>query len=106
MKYRRALLLVDLRADPGPAMSALHAVAPALEHILVVARLRGLGAWWSSEQAREPDPRELAALEAWRAAAAAVAPSTEVRQAPDLSLDALVDLALIDDVDLLVAGAR
>jgi phosphatidylserine/phosphatidylglycerophosphate/cardiolipin synthase-like enzyme len=105
VKYRRALLLADLRADPGPALSALRRVAPALERILVVGRVRGIGSWWSTDDAREPDARDLAALDGWRAAAAAVAP-TETRHAPGLTIDALVDLALTDGIDLLVAGAR
>src|SRR5689334_22949581 len=105
MKYRRALLIADLRADPRPALAALRCAAPTLEHLLVVGRVRSLGRWWSTDEAREPDARELAALEAWRAAAATVT-ATDVRHAPELSSDALVDLALTDDVDLLVAGTR
>lgn len=93
--FRRALLLADLRADPRAAVAALARVAPALERVVVVARVR----WLSN------DPDAKAALDAWSAAAAALAP-VDVRPAPELSVDALVDLALGEGVDLLVAGAR
>ena len=102
MKYRRALLLADLRAEPGPALLALGRVAPTLESILVVAKVRALGAPWRSE----PDAREMAAVESWLAAAASVAATVDVRHASELPVEAIVDLALTADVDLLVAGVR
>ncbi len=97
MNYRRALLLADLHADPHAAVAALARVAPNVERIVVVARVRG----FSPSSSTEPPP----ALDAWRAVASTVAP-VELRPAPDLTIDALVDLALTEDIDLLVAGAR
>ena len=105
MRYRRALLLADLRVDPVHAVSALRRVAPALERVLVVGHVSTVGAWWS-EVPHEPDARELAALEGWRVAATRAATNTEARHVPELPLDALVDLTLTEGVDLLVAGAR
>lgn len=105
MKFRRPLLLADLRAEPGPALAALRSVAPALERILLVTKAHGGAPWRSTEDRRAPDPHELEAIERWRAAAAAVAP-TDVRDAPELPVDAIVELAVTEDVDLLVAGAR
>ena len=105
MRYRRALVLADVRADPGHSLAALRRVAPALEHLIVLARVHGLETWWSNS-GRERSAGEPQVLETWRAAAAAVITSTEVRQAPELTVDALVDLALTENVDLLVAGAR
>jgi hypothetical protein len=104
LKYRIAMLLADLRADPGPAVAALRRVAPRVERIHVVSRWRALAPWPSTED-WEPDAHEPAALDAWRAAAAAVAP-TDVKAVPELPIDALADLALTEDVDLLVAGTR
>jgi cardiolipin synthase len=106
VKYRRALLLADLRGDPRSAVEALRRVAPALERLVVVARLPRPWSWWSSEDDRSPDSNELSALDAWRTAAVAAAPSAEVRGVPELLPDALMDLALTEDVDLLVDGAR
>ena len=106
MKYRRALLLADLRGDPRSAIGPLRRVAPALERLVVVARLSRPWSWWSGEDDRSPDSNELAALDAWRVAAAAAATSAEVRGVPELLPDALMDLALTEDLDLLVDGAR
>lgn len=106
VSHRRALLLADPRARPDAALSALRRVAPALERVVVVGKLRALGALWSSDTSREPAPEELHALDAWRAAAAGVAPSTEARHAPELPVEAIVDLALTEDADILVGGAR
>jgi phosphatidylserine/phosphatidylglycerophosphate/cardiolipin synthase-like enzyme len=106
MKLRRALLLVDPRVEPALAVSALHRVAPALERVVVVERVRGLAAEWSSEGGAEPNARDLDALEDWRCAVAGIAALVDVRPAPELSTHSLVDLALGEDVDLLVAGAR
>ncbi|HEY6559905.1 MAG TPA: phosphatidylserine/phosphatidylglycerophosphate/cardiolipin synthase family protein [Polyangiaceae bacterium] len=106
MKYRRALVLADPHADPGPALSALRRVAPVLERVIVVGRMRGFQTWWSSEVGGESNAREITGLEAWRVAAAPLAHNAEVRHAPDLPLQALVELALTEQIDLLVAGAR
>jgi phosphatidylserine/phosphatidylglycerophosphate/cardiolipin synthase-like enzyme len=106
MNYRCALVLADPHADPGPSLAALRRVAPALERVIVVGRVRGLQTWWSSEIVHEPNAPELAGLEAWRAAAASIAQNVELRQAPDFPLQALIELALTEQIDLLVAGAR
>ncbi|MBS2031977.1 MAG: phosphatidylserine/phosphatidylglycerophosphate/cardiolipin synthase family protein [Deltaproteobacteria bacterium] len=104
MKYRRALVVADLRAEPGPIFETLRRVAPGLERVVVVAKIRGLASFWSSEPA-PPDPRDLEALERWKVAASSL-PSATVTPAPDTTVDALLDLGLAERVELIVGVAR
>lgn len=105
MRYRRALLVIELDADPRPALSALRDIAPALEHLRAVVHVAApTFAWLSGEGT--PDAAALASVEALREAASAIAPSVEVELAPELSGVAIAELAAAAHVDLLVAGAR
>ena len=106
MNYRCALVLADPHADPEPALAALRRTAPALERVIVVGQIREFQTWWSSEVGREPNAGAIAGLDAWRVAATPIARNVEVRQAPDFPLPALIELALTEQIDLLVAGAR
>lgn len=105
MKYRRALLLGELDADPRPALAALRRVAPALEHLRAVVRVAAPSfAWLSGEGS--PDAAALASVEALREAASELSPDVEIELAPELSSAALSELAAAAQVDLLVAGSR
>jgi phosphatidylserine/phosphatidylglycerophosphate/cardiolipin synthase-like enzyme len=96
VNYRRAMVLCDLRADPAPALSALRRVAPNLEGLVLVLKVRNL------ELTRE----EASALEAWRLLASEHSWAVELRPAPQLGTSSLVELAITEDVELLVAGSR
>jgi phosphatidylserine/phosphatidylglycerophosphate/cardiolipin synthase-like enzyme len=106
VNYQCALVLADPHADPRPALAALRRTAPALERVIVVGRIREFHTWWSSEVGREPNAGAIAGLEEWRVEATSIARHVEVRQAPDFQLPALIELALTEQIDLLVAGAR
>lgn len=107
MRYRRALLLVELGAAAQPALCALRLVAPGLERLVVVACLPAPAfAWLSGENTEEPGEEAKVPLEALREAAAGAAPSLEVRLVPALGDQALQDLAAAENCDLLVVGTR
>lgn len=90
VKYRRALLLVELAADPAPALSALAHLSEELECLELV--IHG-----------EPDTPQ--SVSVWHEAAAKVSPRVEVHQTRELSSDALVEITRGCGADLLVAGA-
>jgi phosphatidylserine/phosphatidylglycerophosphate/cardiolipin synthase-like enzyme len=106
MNYRRLLLIADLGGDPRAALNAIRRVAPKTERLVILARLPARNfAWFSGEAPRDQHETAHAALEALRGAAAGTAPEVEVRLAPDLTTEALDELATASQIDLLVAGS-
>lgn len=106
MRYRRALLLVELGGDARPAVSALRRVAPELAHVVVVAWMPAPAfAWRAVEGAPETHDDAEASLEALRAAAAETAPSARVQLVPELGSEALSQICLAERVELLVVGS-
>lgn len=107
MRYRRALLLVDPGKPAGPALSLLRRVAPGLEHLLVIALSpMPAFAWFSGRRSPEPAEGDSAQLDALHQATEGVAPSVEVRLAPELGGEALAALCSAEEIDLLVFGSR
>lgn len=103
MNYRRALLLAELGSDPAPSVSALTRVASSVERVIIVARVPSLDPPNTGGEHNAKDPL---GLEQWRKAVAELVGTVEVHCLPELATDTLVDLALGEDIDLLVAGAR
>ena len=107
MRYRRALFVTALGGDVAPHVAVLRRVAPALEHLLVVAELPTPAlAWLFGEPHPAPDDRTTASLEALRTATVDVAPSREVQVSPELGSEALAALEVSAEIDLLVFGER
>jgi cardiolipin synthase len=101
VKYRRALLHAELGADLGALLPCLAALAPELEHLLVVLSLPQR-AWRSGEAS----PGDEAAIEAMRARASALSAQVRVELAPEPTARALGELVAQSGVDLIVAGTR
>ncbi len=107
MRYRRALLLTELGFDLGPALAALRRVAPRLEHLVVVVRLPAVDfAWFSGASAPAPEHPSLSSLVGLRALTAQVADRVQFEVAPELNVEAVVDLVVAAGIDLLVLGDR
>jgi cardiolipin synthase len=109
VKWKSALLLVDLKVDAMPSVATLLRVAPGLERLLLVVYLPApTFAWLAGSAPTEPDAETMATVEALRSAAAQQLPSAqvEVQLAPELSALALAELAITVDAELLVAGSH
>jgi phosphatidylserine/phosphatidylglycerophosphate/cardiolipin synthase-like enzyme len=106
VNYRRILVLTELGGDAGPVFAAIRRFAPAAERIAVVAQQPApLFAWLT-----EPAPPELndaarRALEDLREAASRAAPEVEVSLAPELTPEALAEMAAAFSADLVAGGA-
>ena len=80
MKYRRALLVTELEADPAPAFAALRRVAPQLEQLVVAARLATRSvAWLFPDAPSDLNQAATGALARLRTSAEKVAPLVEVK---------------------------
>ncbi len=108
MRFRRALVVVDLLADARLAIAALARLAPTLQYVLIVA---------TSQAARrtlfgtpsEPDASDEAsahALERLQKQAHSVAGRSDVQVVFELDGVQLTTLAVDAKIDLLVAGSR
>jgi hypothetical protein len=106
MRFRRALVVADPKGDPTLVASCLGGAAPRLELAIVVGLVPTLTAWTTGDAAPDPLEGELETLERWRAAIAGAAVAAELRAMPRLELAALSELALGEDVDLLVGAGR
>ena len=107
MRYRRALLVLELGKDAAPHLAVLRRVAPELEHLVVVAELATPAlAWLFGERAPDPDDGATASFEALRVVTAGAAPSLEVKLVPELGSEALAALCDAERIDLLVFGSR
>ncbi len=99
MRYRHALLWVELGQDAGLALAALRKVAPGLQRLVVVARLQGSSL---AGLPQEPSPELAGLMEAAREAA----PRVELRLVPELGGEALAELSAAEDIDLLVLSGH
>ncbi|MFV8755679.1 phospholipase D-like domain-containing protein [Nannocystaceae bacterium ST9] len=107
MKYRRALFLVDPGKDPGSGLAVLRRAAPTLERLLIVLPSPSPSWWWArSEPTPELDADTRATLDGLRAAAQGVAPTIDVEAVPAIGADAIAELCVSEELDLLVFGAR
>ncbi len=105
MNYRRVLFITGLGEDARAAVALIRRVAPAAELLVVVARLPERQIAWLADQAPgELNQAALAALDALRASAAGAADRVEVKLAPGLVTEEMVELVKAADIDLLAAG--
>ncbi len=91
MRYSRALLLVDLDADPAPAVGALVRLSDELETVALVV----MG-----------EAEAIGKVSAWHGAVADLCRNVDVHQAGELTSDGLLEITRAYAADLLVAGAR
>ncbi len=105
MRYRRALLVIELGADPRPALSSLRRVAPALVRLVVAASLPAptLELVAIADAARGRDAGTL--LAGLERTAAGAAPDVSIQLVPELGGDAIAAICDAEAIDLLVAGA-
>jgi cardiolipin synthase len=107
VKFRRGLLLVDALADLDATVALLRRAAPELAYLLVVQTSSGPSWWWTrSDPTAESEGNTRVTLDAMRAAAAGAATTIELQVAPTLGADAIADLCIAQDLDLLVFGSR
>lgn len=107
MKYRRALMLVELGSDVAEVLGGVRSLIPGLEQLVVAVwtpppsfagLALGLG--------EEPGAGATLSLEALGAAAAGVALQARVQLVPELSSSALAELCASESIELLVEGSR
>jgi phosphatidylserine/phosphatidylglycerophosphate/cardiolipin synthase-like enzyme len=107
VKFRRALLVVNLGQDVARHVAVLRRVAPGLQHLHVVAELQtSVFAWLFGERAAESDDETTAQLAALRLATDGAAASVDVEAAPELGSEALAALCVGERIDLLVFPTR
>src|SRR5690606_36879456 len=68
--------------------------------------LRARAAWWVFESHAPDEARTQAEMAHWRALADARVPSADIRSSPELDAHQLTELALTEDIDLLVVGPQ
>lgn len=98
MRYRRALLLLELGQDARPSCALLQRMAPELQHLTIFVQPGGALAFFGSGHAPSPQ----AAIAELQAVAASTARELDVQLAPELPSEAVFGLCEARGIDLIV----
>lgn len=96
MKYRRVLLVLDVRTEASRAITAIRRLAPDADHLIVLAHVVGHELPWLVD-----DEQAAALLDRLKAAATEGARSVDVALAVGINANKVTDLARASQIDLL-----